>query len=165
MSGLKTTYNELLASIEGWEQAFLLISPIEGTVTFNSVWTNHQFVTTGDKVLAVIPKQLGALVGKVQLPAEFSGKIRIGQRVNIKLTGYPYMEYGTLQGMVETISLVPENNNYTIDISFPVGLKTNTGKILNFTGELSGQAEIITDDRSLFERILSPLRYLLKEHT
>jgi len=31
-------------------------------------------------------------------------------------------------------------------------------------GELSGQAEIITDDRSLFERILSPLKYLLKEH-
>jgi len=55
-------------------------------------------------------------------------------------------------------------NNYTIDIALPAGLKTNIGKVLNFTGELSGQAEIITDDRSLFERVLSPLKYLLREH-
>jgi len=164
LSELKTAYNELLAAIESWEQTFLLVSPIEGTVTFNTVWTNHQFVTVGDKVLAVIPKQQGALVGKIQSPTELSGKIRTGQRVNIKLTGYPYMEYGTLQGTVETISLIPENNNYTIDIALPDRLKTNTGKVLNFTGELSGQAEIITDDRSLFERILSPLKYLLREH-
>ena len=75
-----------------------------------------------------------------------------------------HMEYGTLQGIIETISLVPEANYYTVDIALPFELKTNTGKELNFTGELSGQAEIITDDRSLFERILSPVQYLLKVH-
>ena len=154
----------MLASIESWEQTFLLVSPIEGTVTFNTVWTNHQFVTAGDKVFAVVPKQQGAFIGKIQSPAEFSGKIRTGQRVNIKLSGFPYMEYGTLQGTVEAISLMPEGNNYTVDIALPRELTTNTGKILNFTGELSGQAEIVTDDRSLFERILSPLKYLLREH-
>jgi len=164
LSGLQTAYNELLAAIESWEQAYLLVSPMEGTVTFNTVWTNHQFVNTGDKVLAVIPNQQGKFIGKALAPADLSGKIRTGQRVNIKLSGYPYMEYGTLQGTVETISLVPEGNNYTIDIALPAGLKTNTSKTLNFTGELSGQAEIITDDRSLFERVLSPLQYLLKEH-
>jgi len=164
LSALKTAYNELLAAIENWEQIYLLVSPIEGTVTFNTVWTNHQFVNASDKILAVVPELQGALVGKIHSPAEFSGKIRTGQKVNIKLAGYPYMEYGTLQGTVESISLIPENNNYTIDITLPAGLKTNTGKELNFTGELSGQAEIITDDRSLFERVLSPLKYLLKEH-
>ena len=165
LSGLKTAYNELLAAIENWEQAFLLISPMEGRLTFNTFWKNHQFVNAGDKVLAIIPDQQGKLIGKALAPADFSGKIRTGQRVNIKLSGYPYMEYGTLQGTVETISLVPEGNNYTIDIALPDGLTTNTGKTLNFTGELSGLAEIVTDDRSLFERVLSPLQYLLRAHT
>jgi len=164
LSELKTAYNELLTAIEIWEQMYLLVSPIEGTVTFNTFWTNHQFVNTGDKVLAVVPQQMGKLFGKAHAPAEFSGKIRTGQRVNIKLSGYPYMEYGTLRGTVSTISLVPEGNYFTIDIALPAGLTTNTGKTLNFTGELSGLAEIITDDRSLFERILSPLEYLLKTH-
>jgi len=56
------------------------------------------------------------------------------------------------------------SNYYTVNITLPAGLTTNTGKTLNFTGELSGFAEIVVDDRSLFERILSPLRYLLKAH-
>jgi hypothetical protein len=43
-------------------------------------------------------------------------------------------------------------------------LRTVTGKTLNFTGELTGEAEIITDDRNLFSRILSPPEYLLKNH-
>jgi len=164
LSELQTAYNELLAAIESWEQAYLLVSPMDGTVTFNTVWTNHQFVNAGDKVLAVVPQQLGALLGKMQSPAEFSGKIQAGQRVNIKLSGYPFMEYGTLQGVVGNISLIPESNHYTVDITLPDGLRTNTGKVLNFTGELSGLAEVITDDRSLFERILSPLKYLLSSH-
>ena len=164
LSELKTAHSELFAAIESWEQAFLLISPMEGRVTFNTVWKSHQVVNAGDKVLAVVPQQLGAFVGKMQSPAEFSGKIQTGQRVNIKLSGFPYMEYGTLQGIVGNISLVPESNFYTVDISLLDGLTTNTGKALNFTGELSGVGEIVTDDRSLFERILSPLKYLLREH-
>jgi ATP-binding cassette subfamily B protein len=32
------------------------------------------------------------------------------------------------------------------------------------SGELTGNAEIITDDRSLFSRILSPLQYLMENH-
>ena len=93
-----------------------------------------------------------------------SGKIKSGQRVNIKVNGYPYMEYGTLQGIIRTISMVPNENNYAIEVDLTDGLKTNTGKILDFTGELTGLAEIITDDRSLFDRILSPLKYLLRKH-
>jgi HlyD family secretion protein len=165
LSELKTAYNELLATIENWEQAYLLVSPVNGTVTFNTFWTNNQFVNAGDKVLAVIPQHPGEIIGRIQCPASMSGKITQNHRVNIKLSGYPYTEYGTLQGKVRNISLIPNENNYSIDIILPDRLKTNTGKTLNFTGELTGQAEIITDDRSLFSRILSPLKYLLENHS
>jgi HlyD family secretion protein len=85
--------------------------------------------------------------------------------VNIKVQGYPYMEYGSLQGRVKTISLVPNEAIYAIEVELSQGLQTGTGKILDFTGELSGQAEIVTDDRSLFARILSPLRYLISAYS
>ena len=93
-----------------------------------------------------------------------SGKIKEGHRVNIKVYGYPYMEYGTLHGNVATISLISNENFYYINVELLSELKTNTGKILNFTGEMTGEAEIITDDRSLLSRVLSPLKYLIKEH-
>jgi HlyD family secretion protein len=165
LSELKSAYSELLSAIENWEQVYLLISPIAGTVTFNSFWTSNQFVNSGDKVLAVVSHNPGEIIGRIQSPASMSGKIESGQRVNIKLSGYPYMEYGALQGKIRNISLIPDENYYSIDVDLPGGLKTNTGKTLNFTGELTGQAEIITDDRSLFSRILSPLKYLLENHT
>jgi HlyD family secretion protein len=53
---------------------------------------------------------------------------------------------------------------YAVEVAFPQGLQTNTRKTLPFTGELTGTAEIITDDRSVFSRILSPLDFLLKNH-
>jgi HlyD family secretion protein len=163
-SNLKTAKNELETAIENWEQTYLLISPISGTVTLNTFWTSNQFTNAGDKVLAVIPENPGRILGRIKSPESMSGKIKPGQRVNIKMNGYPYMEYGTLQGAVKTISLVTNENNYAIEIDLTNGLTTNTGKTLDFTGELTGQAEIITDDRSLFDRIFAPLKYLLKKH-
>jgi HlyD family secretion protein len=163
-SELKTAYSELVSAIENWEQLYLLISPIDGTVTFNSFWTSNQFVNTGDKVLAVVFRHSGAIIGRIKSPSSGSGKIKQGQRVNIKVQDYPYMEYGSLQGRVRNISLIANGNSYTVDVELPQGVKINAGKTLNFTGELTGQAEIITDDRSLFSRILSPLEYLMKNH-
>ena len=142
----------------------MLVSPINGTVTLITFWTNHQFVNPNDKVLAIIPKNSGRILGRIRSPESMSGKIKRGQRVNIKVNGYPYMEYGTLQGTVRTISLVPNENNYIIEVNLTNGLTTNTGKTLDFTGELTGLAEVITDDRSLFNRIFDPLKYLLKKH-
>jgi HlyD family secretion protein len=165
LSVLKTAFGELLSSIENWEQIYLLISPIDGTVTFNSFWTKNQYVSAGNRILAIVPELPGKIIGKMQAQASGSGKIKTGQRINIKIQGYPYLEYGTLQGQVKTISLISNENIYSVEAELPQGLKTGTGKELYFTGELIGQAEIVTDDRSLFSRILSPLRYLLENHT
>jgi HlyD family secretion protein len=164
LSGLKAATNELETAIENWEQTYILTSPIDGTVTFNTFWTSNQFVNAGDKVLAVIPENPGKIIGRIKSPESMSGKIKPRQRVNIKISGYPYMEYGTLQGTVKTISLVPNENNYAIEVNLTNELTTNTKQTLDFTGELTGLAEIITDDRSLFSRIFSPLKYLLKKH-
>ncbi|GHT70565.1 hemolysin [Bacteroidia bacterium] len=163
-SNLKIATNELQTSIENWEQTYLLISPISGTVTLNTFWTSNQFVNSDDKVFAVIPENPGKILGRIKSPESMSGKIKSGQKVNIKINGYPYMEYGTLQGVVKTISLVPNEYNYAIEVDLISELRTNTGKILDFTGELTGLSEIVTDDRSFFDRILDPLKYLLQKH-
>ena len=164
LSNLRTAKNELEATIEEWEQAYALISPINGIITFNTFWTNNQFVSLNDKVMTVIPENPGKIIGKIKSPESMSGKIKPGQRVNIKVNDYPYMEYGTLAGTVKTISLVPNENIYSIEVELPQNFTTNAGKTLDFTGELTGQAEIITNNLSLFDRIFDPLKYLLKKH-
>ncbi|NDV83395.1 HlyD family secretion protein [Bacteroides sp. 51] len=163
-ANLHSSYRELLSTIENWEQTYLLISPIDGVVTFSSFWAKNQFVNSGENVLTVVPLEAGEIVGRVRVQTSGVGKIRQDQRVNIKVHGFPYMEYGSLQGKVKNISLVSNQNSYSIEVELPKGLKTNTGHVLDFSGDLIGEAEIVTDDRSLFSRIFSPLKYLISNH-
>ena len=57
--------------------------------------------------------------------------------------------------------MVPSGDAYVIEIELSNGLTTLYGKQLGFTQNMQGTAEIITDDRSLLSRIVSPFRYLL----
>lgn len=88
-----------------------------------------------------------------------------GQRVNISVTGYPYMEFGFLTGKVVSVSLLAdEENTYTVTVNLPQDLRTSYGRTLEFKGELTGTAEVMTDERSVTERLFSPLRYLWEKY-
>lgn len=160
ITDLKSSYRELKTTLNNWEQNYVLISPQKGIVTFNSFWKQNQYVKAGDKVLAIVPENSGKFIGKIKLPVNGSGKVETGQMVNIKISGYPYMEFGILKGKIRNKSLVTNDNFYTLEVELTKGLRTTTGKDLKFTGELMGTAEIITEDRTLFERLYSPLKYL-----
>lgn len=163
LSELKSTQRELIASIENWQQVYLLISSQAGTVSFNTFWKRNQYVNTGDKVFTIVSHKPGELIGKIKLAAKGLGKVAIGQNVNIKVAGYPYMEFGFLQAKITSISLVSTNDYYTVEVSFPKGLHSTVNKELKFTGELSGNAEIITENRSLMDRIFTPIKLIMKK--
>ncbi len=162
---LTQSYDNLLNQINAWEQTYLLIAPCSGKVSFNRFWAENQNITTGDKVLTVVPQGKSHLLGKVNLPLEGAGKVKTGQHVNILLAGFPYMEYGTVNGTVNKVSLTATDNNYMVEIALPDTLITNYGKKLEFNNDLSGTAEIITDDIRLIVRILNPIKSVFKKHT
>ena len=90
--------------------------------------------------------------------------------VNVKLNGFPYMEFGVLKGMVKQISAVPrqistsEGNTiaYTVDIIFPGGLVSTYGKLFPIVQQMDGTAEIITKDRRLIEQFIDPIISLFR---
>lgn len=160
---LTESYNNLKSRIAQWEQNYVLISPIKGTVTFTTFWSINQNVKTGDKVITIIPYKPSKMIGKVQLPIQGSGKVENGQDVNIKFDNYPYMEYGMVRGKINKISLIPADNFYAVEVGLPDSLKTNYGKVLPFSQEMQGDAEIITEDISLLLRIINPIKALIKK--
>jgi len=156
--------DNLMAEIDIWEQNYLLKSPIAGSVSFNRFWSANQNVKEGEKVFTVLPSDSTRIVARVDLGMKRSGKVKLGQRVNIKLNNYPYMEFGMLQGSIRSISEVPDGNNYSLDVELSNGLVTNYGIELKFAQKIEGTAEIITEDQRLLQRIFNPLKALLKEH-
>jgi multidrug efflux pump subunit AcrA (membrane-fusion protein) len=167
---LLTSYNDLIDKVKAWKQKYVFIAPFTGKVQFLKFWNNNQFIQTGEPVFTIVPKQ-EALFGQVLLPAVGSGKVRTGQEVIVKLEDYPYLEYGSITGKVNSISLTSNSvktsegdvETYLVTISFPEELKTNYGTKLESKYEMKGSAEIITNDRRLIQRFFDNLKYIVKK--
>ena len=147
-------------AIREWKQTYLLQSPIEGFVSYNNLWKINQNITSSDKAFSVISSSKEQSIGKAKIPVAGSGKVKIGQRVNIQLDGYPYLEYGFLTGFITSVALMPDEDIYTATFELQNSQTTSYGKAIRQTGDLSGVGEIITDDLSVAERIIGPLKYL-----
>jgi len=161
---LVESFQNLQAQIELWENSYLLISPIEGTVSFTRFWTENQSVIKDEPVINIVPLNTGDYLGRINLRMQRSGKVHPEQLVNIKLSGYPYLEYGMVRGIVKSISLVPSGDEYIIEIRLPNGLKTLYGINLEFTQNMQGTAEIITEDIRLLQKVINPFRYMLSKN-
>jgi len=159
----RTSAEQLLSAISSWELNYCLSSPIEGKVTFTKYWNENQFISAGDNVFTVVPDKDDELLGRALLPVQRSGKVKAGQRVIIRFLNFPDQEFGIVNGRVHSISLVPAENNYRVEIALPTGLTTNYGKTLPVTHEMKASAEIVTEDLRLIERFFMPLKRILRE--
>lgn len=158
-------YNQLHKAIRDWSLRFVFQSNLNGRVTFLNIWHKNQNINQGDLVFTIIPKASKNYVARLKTPAQNSGKIKKGQKVNIKLNNYPDQEFGVLKGEIENMSLIPDQEGfYRIDVSMPNDLKTSYGKTLDFRQEMTGIAEIITEDLRLMERIFYRFRDLVNRN-
>jgi len=165
LTGLKTTINQLENEIRSWEMTYVLSSPIAGKVTFTNYWTINQNVVAGDIVFTVVPIVQTELIGKAQLPIERSGKVKVGQSVNVHFNSFPDNEYGMVVGKVNRISLIPtKDGKYIVEVKFPKGLTTSYDKKLPLSQEMTANADIITDDLRLIEQFIQPVKKIFKNN-
>ena len=158
------SFFQLKKVIKDWELAYTLKSSISGVVTFLQVWNENQTINAGDNVFSIIPNFKKGFIGKVKAPANNSGKIEVGQRVNIRLANYPDREFGVLKGKIQNISLIPDKNgNLLLDVEMPDGLETSYKKQIFFQQEMKGSAEIVTKELRLLERILYQFRSIYEQ--
>ena len=158
---VKNASEALLAHINAWKQSYLVVSQIDGVVNQIGIWRNNQNVKVGETIFTVTPLHQNTPVGKALLPVYGSGKVKIGQRANVRINNFPYQEFGYLIGKVTSISSVPSTAVfYVIEIDFPNGIVTNYGRTLPVTQQMVGTADIITDDLRLLERLFMPIKNL-----
>ena len=151
----------LKADIRMWENSYILLSPFDGVVSFTRYWKENQVVAKDEPVLHIVPYSTGDYIGRITLRIQRSGKVKTGQTVNIKLSGYPYLEYGMLRGIISAKSVTTADDESFIEIYLPNGLTTLYGKELEFNQNMSGTAQIITEDLRLLQRILYPLKSVI----
>ncbi len=159
---LDDSFKMLLLAIDQWKEKYLIKSPVKGRITFTSYWNINQVIKAGEILATVIPDDPSRIIARANVPVSGLGKVKTGQEVNIKLAGFPYMEYGVLKGKISTLSLVPAGDYYIADIDLVNSLRSTYGINLGFINEMTGTADIITDNSRLIFRLIKPLRSVFK---
>lgn len=163
---IQAKLKELRGAIDEWRLKYTLITPVDGQVSFSKIWSPHQFVQPDELVMTVIPYEgQGMIIARGALPVARSGKVDSGMVVNIRLDNYPYKEYGILKGTVTNIAPVPNPGENTEPIyQLTVGnfdspsegkLNTTYNQQLDFQQEMAGIALVITEDRNLWQRLVT----------
>jgi HlyD family secretion protein len=156
--------DDLLGRVPSWiiRNGMVMVVVVLFILISGSWFFKYPDIIAAPVVVAVDVNDSTVITGLVKLKQNIEGKVKVGQRVNLKFVNYPYLEYGMVKGIVSKISLMPTGDYYALEVGLPEMLVSTYGKKFEFGQELNGIAEIITDDQSLLERILHPVRNVLK---
>ncbi len=153
--------NEQLSSLQydltNWELNNLITAPINGKLTFLGNIKPNQFISGGSEIFSVVPNTQ-EYIALMKIPKLGYGKVRKNQTVRIKLDNFPYFEFGLLEGKVQDVSLIPNEDMYLVKVKLTNGLRSTYNKQLKFTPEMTGTAEIITEELRLIDRIFNRIR-------
>ncbi|MEZ4886711.1 MAG: hypothetical protein R3E32_18425 [Chitinophagales bacterium] len=163
---IEQSLSSVKAQLANWELNYILRASIDGTVSLPDRIKLQQNIQMAEEVMTIVP--VGGeqqIVGKMQLPIFGVGKVKIGQRVNIKLDSYPNTEFGMLHTAVADIAAVPRESFYEATVYLPDVLISNYKKELPFKQGMQGTAEVITEDLRLIERIFNQMKSIFKSNT
>ena len=160
-NGSEETLQQLTSAIAQWKAQHVVEAPADGHVTLLNSGPYRRQTTAGELLASILPAAETEVVGRLHLPAASRGDVEPGQKVNVKLNGFPYMEFGILRGVVRTISAVPDGTQgYIVTVAFPDALRTSYKKELPLIHGMDGTAEIITKEMRLIEHFIQPVRAL-----
>lgn len=146
---------KMLSEISLWEERNLLVSPIDGKVSFMDVRSPFQWVGEGEEMFGIVPVGDTPLIGTIKVPISNSGNVRVGQKVIIKLYSFPFEEWGVLQGTIGEISASPKQVN---EQYYPAHVLINAAEKNLILGmkersALLGHCEIILEESTVFKKL------------
>lgn len=152
----------LRSAISQWEERYVIKSPVAGSITLTHFRNVNQVIKPGEILATVVPSIPVSIVVRAIIPISGFGKIEIGQKVNIKLSGFPYMQYGVLRGRIYSVSQVPGEGGFSADIELTEGMTSTYKEKIRFIHEMDGTADIITRDTRLIYKFINPIRSAIK---
>lgn len=154
--------NSLISQAEDWKSKYILSASQAGVLTYVGIVQENQVLTAGQEVFYVNPGS-EEFFGEMAIPQRNMGKVREGQRVLVKLKSYPYEEYGILNGTISYINEVPYRDSVFISRVYFNNIKlSNFKKEVKLKNGMTADAEIITEDASLFSRVTMNITKMLK---
>ncbi|MFT4094221.1 MAG: HlyD family efflux transporter periplasmic adaptor subunit [Niabella sp.] len=142
----------LKSMVDDWKKKYLFIAPMNGKVSFSSIIQENQQMKAGQQICFINPGN-SSYYAEMYIPQANFGKVKNGANVLLKFPAYPSQEFGSLQGKIDFISRIPTDSGYLAKVVLPQGLITNYKQNIQYREGLNANAEIITKDMRLLERL------------
>jgi len=160
LSKIERSLSSIVNALNQWGKNFEIKAPINGTLAYLLPLNEHQFIEAGKPLLAIVPSNQ-KYIGFIDVPKQGYGKVKTGQKVRIQIDKYPSHEFGQLEGTVSNIALLPNEGVYRVTFKLNEGMRSSYGKTFEYSPEMTGKADIITDDVRLLTRIFNKFRKIL----
>ncbi len=95
--------------------------------------------------------------------ADKSKSVKVGQKVLLQLAAYPFREYGMVEGRIDSVLINAADSSCLVKVTLINGLTTNYQKKLPYRDGLVAEANIITADMRLSERLIQKLKKSFSE--
>jgi len=140
-------------------------SPIDGTILKLNLRNPGQVVEVGTAIATIVPSEV-PLVFKARVEPADIGRVRVGQRVQIRVSAYPFPDYGTLNGTVTSISpdaFTPDNIvsgevYYEATIAPERGFLGEGDRVYPIQSGMEARADIITSEETVLTFVLRKAR-------
>lgn len=139
--------NNIKLDIYKWENENLIIAKDSGIICLLSDSLNKN----ANEILniSITHYSMKALISQKDME-----QIKLGEKVVLKFTAYPWQTYGIVDGVISSNEFsIYNSNELVINISLPKGLVTSHLKSIKPIDGLSASAEIITNSYSFLEKL------------
>ncbi|OUL37137.1 HlyD family secretion protein [Nostoc sp. T09] len=157
-----------IAQLQRDLKSTIVRAPVDGTILQLNVRSTSQVVEAKDVIAQVMPSSV-PLVIKAYASSQDVSQIKIGQRVQMRLSACPYPDFGTLKGKVnavspDTVTLIQGQtaNKAAYEVTIVperLMLTQGTRQCLTQAG-MEGRADIITRDETVLQFLLRKARLL-----
>ena len=140
-------------------------SPIDGTILKLNLRNSGQVVEAGTAIATIVPSEV-PLVFKARVEPADIGRVRIGQRVQIRVSAYPFPDYGILNGTVTSISpdTFTPNNIVSGEVYYEATIAPERGflgegdRVYPIQSGMEARADIITSEETVLTFVLRKAR-------
>ncbi|WP_270087403.1 HlyD family secretion protein [Sphingobacterium sp. SYP-B4668] len=151
--------NSFISEAENWKKQYVITSLTSGKLIYTSFYQENQLVKSGEELFYIYTSQED-YYGELNIPQAMSSKVKEKQKVLLRVNGYPHQEYGYVRGEIDYLSDIPIRDSLFFA---KVALhRTPQDSSIKLKPGLMAEADIITEDQSVFRRMWNNLTKSLK---
>lgn len=149
--GDMVSINDSIGGIETDTGHLVIKAPASGKIAFTMMAAKNKWLQNGE-VLGYVDPANNHYYVRLHFAQHDLGRLNAEQQVQLRVTAYPYEEFGFLQGKIDYNSIEVTDKGFYVNVELLNGLNTTLNRSVRFHNGLQVRALIVTRQMRLLQR-------------